>query len=110
MLIPFNTDAPINHVPYGTVALIVVNVLMYFATAFIAANDVSVGLASEIDVDAFMEELKQEVLEEQQRELTPDEIREMRKMLENQQFATKEPGQRFRSGRFAEDSLADSGV
>ena len=95
MLIPFNTDAPINHVPYGTVGLIVVNVLMYFVTAFIAANDVAVDLVSEIDVDVFMEELRQEVLEEQQRELTPDELREMRTMLENQQFATKEPGSVF---------------
>lgn len=95
MLIPFNTDAPINHVPYGTVGLIVVNVLMYFATAFIAAGDVSVDLASEIDVEAFIEELKQEVLEEQQRELTPDENREVRMMLEEQQFATKEPGSIF---------------
>ncbi len=39
MLIPYNTDAPIYYFPYATIGLIVANVLIYFATATIAAND-----------------------------------------------------------------------
>lgn len=31
MLIPYNTDAPIYHFPYGTIGIIVTNVLIFFA-------------------------------------------------------------------------------
>lgn len=34
MLFPYNTDAPIYHFPYGTIGLIVANVLLFFATMF----------------------------------------------------------------------------
>lgn len=39
MLIPYNTDAPIYYYPYATIGLIATNVLVFFLTAGIAAND-----------------------------------------------------------------------
>lgn len=46
MLIPFGTDAPIYHFPFATIALIVVNFVMYFAT--------TAQIHSQDDVDRFL--------------------------------------------------------
>lgn len=42
MLIPYNTDAPIYHFPYATIGVIAANVVIYFATASLAASAPSV--------------------------------------------------------------------
>ena len=77
MLIPYNTDAPIYHFPYATIGLIVVNVLMYFGTASIAANDTGRG----INVDIALAEIVQQFEAENGRTPTPEEIQEMKDFL-----------------------------
>ncbi|MFC1759381.1 rhomboid family intramembrane serine protease, partial [Planctomycetota bacterium] len=91
MLIPFKTDAPVYHVPYGTIGIIVVNVLMYFATAFVASNDVA-----EIDIDAEMKVVNEEFTKYAGHEPTAEEEQEFREILEEHQRAMEEnPGSIF---------------
>ena len=39
MLIPINTDAPLYHFPYGTIALIVINTLCFLLTGYAIDHD-----------------------------------------------------------------------
>jgi len=75
MLIPYNTDAPIYYFPYATIGLIVANVVIYFATAMIAANDTAINpamrevLLEQVDEDGnplFNEQDVDRMLAEQQ--------------------------------------------
>lgn len=88
MLIPYNTDAPIYYFPYATIGLIVVNVLMYFATASIAANDTRSG----VDLDVALAEIVRDFEEENGRKPTPPEIRELKAELRALESAFSDSG------------------
>lgn len=77
MLFPFNTDAPIYHFPYATIGLIVVNVVMYFGTATIAAND-----TGSIDVMATLRDWAEDYETIEGRKPTVAELREAKAALD----------------------------
>ena len=77
MLFPFNTDAPIYHFPYATIGLIVVNVVMYFGTATIAAND-----TGSIDVMAALREWAEDYEAVEGRKPSMAEVRETKATLD----------------------------
>ena len=80
MLIPYNTDAPIYYFPYATIGLIVANVVIYLATASIAAND-----TVEFNVDEELNTLIREIEVEEQREVSPEEKRTLRQLMSDAQ-------------------------